>query len=198
MPPPPVPRRASPLRVEPPVPPAPQAQRQLPPPKAGSPAPPPSSSQTGPPSSSQGRRMGMTSYAASSSQGKANELPRTNMNNVADAHKGAVPFKPKSLGMRSAISTSSTTGSNAQSGGFKRSNSNRLPAFQPPMKKSVSPVPPTPPAPVPAPTKKSTTSFIDEDGDISMTSSAADTSYGNSFEIDPGELDAIMSPYEQR
>ncbi|KAG8935182.1 hypothetical protein FRC01_007415 [Tulasnella sp. 417] len=198
MPPPPVPRRPSPLREEQPTPPAMQEQRQLPPPKAASPAPQPSSSQTGYPSSSQGRRLGMTTYAATSSQGKANEPPRTVAN---DTYKGTTQFKPKSLGMRSAITTSSTTAPNSHSEGFKRSNSNRLPAFQPPMKKSMSPVPPpTPPPPAPqfAPATKSTTSYMDEDGDVSMTSSAGDISFGNSFEIDPGELDAIMSPYEQR
>ncbi|KIO32635.1 hypothetical protein M407DRAFT_18398 [Tulasnella calospora MUT 4182] len=197
MPPPPVPRRPSPLREEQPVPPAGQERRQAPPTKAASPTLQSSSSQSGPPSSSQGRRFGMTSYAATFSQGKVNEPPRTVTNNTTDTYKGANPFKPKSLGMRSAITTSSTTAPSSQSGGFKRTSSNRLPAFQPPIKKSTSPVPHPPPAPLPAPATKSTTSFMDEDGDISMTNSAADTSYGNSFEIDLGELDAIMSPYEQ-
>ncbi|KAG8970065.1 hypothetical protein FRB90_010681 [Tulasnella sp. 427] len=182
MPPPPVPRRPSPLREE-----------QIPPPfvKSASPVSPPSSSQSGLPPSSQGRRLGMTSYTGVSSHEPTGS-------GLTDSRNGPNSFKSKSLGMRSAITTTSSGSvQGPQVDTFKRTNSNRLPTFQPPIKKSISPTPPPPPPPVLASTKKSAAPAADEDGDVSMTNSVTDTSFGNSFEIDPGELDAIMSPYEQ-
>ncbi|KAG8986503.1 hypothetical protein FRB90_003971, partial [Tulasnella sp. 427] len=176
MPPPPVPRRPSPLREE-------QILPQFV--KSASPVPPPSSSQSGLPPSSQGRRLGMTSYAHEPTG-----------SSLTDSRNGPNSFKSKSIGMRSAVTTSSSSIQGSQPDTVKRTNSNRLPTFQPPIKKSVSPTPPPPPPPAPAP-KKSAYPAADEDGDVSMTNSVADTSFGNSFEIDPGELDAIMSPYEQ-